>query len=837
VKSEHATRTDNRTGRKSAPPFQIPRTLAVAAMLISGIWVCDALAWTALWPITLTAFCLFASVLAARYRWSIAETVSLSLAVFGLGASLWAVRNLAEDGRNIGQLAAEKKIDPDTAIRLTGIVSNIPALDSVADATPQVSSRPIQPRTLFLLKANSVTTETAVIAVRGTCRVLINGDATGLLKWGDCVELTGHIDPATPPLNPGEFDFARHLQRSRISIMMFVKHPAAARVLQSEWWSSRALLTSFRQQTVFLLKNHLSPVNRSTAEALLLGNRGHLAPDLERDFIASGTMHLLAISGLHVGILYVFIVRILNVLLVPRTRALILAGTVCVLYCLLTDLRPSVMRATAFIVLNILGQILCRDLKMGTLIGTATLLLVIVDPAIVFNVGAWLSFLAVGALGWVSDQQPPAAERAAPPDASTWWDQLRDVWTSMLSKLKIAYRQMLAVTVLSAPLVATQFHTVSLTGMLINVILIPLTAITLISGYIFIAVGLAFPPIAFLPGLLFEFMLWLMNTSVVWAADLRSGFITIPDLPAWFLPAYYLLLAVSAVAGHAIVRQTCRLSLLTLVVVLLWSARQPPVSSDLVCTILSVGHGNAVVVETPEGKIFLFDAGALNRGERTADLISHFLWKKGHRMIDAIVISHPDMDHYNAVASLLDRMPVGQVLLTEEFARSKAAEVQHVLAVISSLKVPCEIVMHGDTISANGLTIDFLKANLTDSRQVADNAASLVAVLNFANRRICLPGDLEGDGQTKLLAILPECDLLMSPHHGSTFANKKILAATVRPKYVVVSARNDKLLGILKPVYAESDVRMTSRTGAVSYRIAPDGKDSIESFVQNPRMR
>jgi len=820
-----------------ARPFQIPRSLAVAALLISGIWLCDALAWTAFWSITVTTFCLFVSGRANRSRWAVTETVSLSLAMIGLGASLWAVRNLTEDGRDVGQLVAESKLDPASAIRLTGIVSNIPALDSAVDATPQMSSRPVQSRTLFLLRARFLTTETAIIPVRGTCRVMIQGDATSLLKWGDRIELTGHLDPALPPMNPGEFDFARHLQRSRISIMMFVKHPAAARVLESHWWHPRALLTTFRQQTVSVLKQHLSPKNRSTAEALLLGNRGHLAPDMERDFIASGTMHLLAISGLHVGILYVFIVRILNVLLVPRTRALLIAATVCVMYCFLTDLRPSVMRATVFIVLNVLGQILCRDLKMGTLIGAATLLLVIVDPAIVFNVGAWLSFLAVGALGWVSGQQQPAVEREAPPDALTWRDQFRNVRTAAFERLRAGYRQMVAVTLLSAPLVATQFHIVSLTGMVINVLMIPLTAITLISGYVFLAVGLALPPLAFLPGLFFEVMLGVMNFLVSCAADFRWGFVAIPDLPGWFLPTYYLLLAASAAAGQALVRQTCRLCLLMLVAGVLWSVRQVPASGDLLCTVLSVGHGNAVVVETPDGKILLFDAGALNRGERTADLISRFLWRKGYRMIDAIVISHPDMDHYNAVAGLLDRMPVGQVILTEEFARSRATEAQHVLTVISSLKVPCELVMHGDSLSMNGLTIDFFKADLSDSRMPTDNAASVVAVLNFGNRRICLPADLEGDGQKNVLPLLPTCDLLVSPHHGSSFANKSSLAEALQPTCVVVSARDDKLRASLTSVYSKSDVRLTSRDGAVSYRISPDGNTTIESFRSDSDVR
>ncbi|RLS34178.1 MAG: DNA internalization-related competence protein ComEC/Rec2 [Planctomycetota bacterium] len=815
-------------------PLKVPRSLAVAALLVSGIWIGDALSCTAVTAMFGSSLVLSLMLVAARQHWRTVENVGLTLSMIGLGASLWAVHRSTENGLDIGQLVEDEHIRSDSPVTLTGIVSNIPALDTTAAAASLTASRLQPPRTLFLLKTTSLRFEPAPVSVHGMCRVIVDGDATKRIQWGDSVEMTGVVDRAKPPMNPGEFDFARHLQRNRISAMMFIKHPAATKVLSAGRWHPRALLTSFRQQTVFMLQTHLSPKNRATAEALLLGNRGHLAPDLERDFVTSGTMHLLAISGLHVGILYVFLVRLLNVLLVPRTRALILAGSVCVLYCLLTDLRPSVLRATVFIVLQIFGQVVCREQKMGALIGTTTLLLVVADPSIAFDVGAWLSFLAVGALGWVSEHSPTRPDRPVPLEVLSWSDRLRDFRSTVHENLSLSYRQMIAVTLLSAPLVATQFHMVSVTGMVINVLLIPLTSLTLIAGYVFIAIGLTIPPIGIVPGFVFGVCLSALNTAVSFSADFRPGYITIPDLPAWFLPLYYVLLAVSAVASQTVVRQCFRLALLTLVAVSLWLARCPPTADGLVCTVLSVGHGNAVVVETPNGKVLLFDAGALNRGDRTADLVSRFLWLKGYRMIDAIVISHPDMDHYNAVAGLLERMPVGQLMITSEFAQSEVAEVHRVLETAASFNIDCTVVRNGDSILLDALTVNFLQADLSDSQHKADNATSLVAILNFDGCKICLPGDLEGEGQQLLLPSLPTCNLLVSPHHGSLAANPRSLATQLQAGSVVVSSRDTKLSDSLKTVFAESDVLLTSHVGAVSYHIRPNGRSSVTPFVRIP---
>ena len=809
--------------------------MAVAALIVSGIWLSEFFAWTPFLSIFMTCVLLSVAAVMVRCHKAAMEFICLGAALICLGGALWTVRSSTEDGRDIGQLAAEGHVLEDSAVRLTGFVANIPALDSVVDSNASKSSRPQQIRTLFLVKAKSLVLPEQELPIRGMCRVLVEGDATSLLRWGDRVELTGQIDRAEGPLNPGEFDYARHLHRNGVSVMMFLKHPAAARVLQSSWWHPQSLLSGFRQQTVAILKTHLSPGNRATAEALLLGNRGHLTRDLERDFISSGTMHLLAISGLHVGILYVFLVRIQNLLLVPRTRALVLGGIVCIFYCFLTDLRPSVMRATVFIVLHILGQVFCRDLRMGSLIGATTLLLVTFDPSIAFDVGAWLSFLAVGALGWVSNHAPPVTDRPVPLDALTWQDRIRDFRTSAAGWLGLSCRQMIAVTTLSAPLVATQFHMVSLTGMLINILLIPFTTGTLIAGYVFIAVGLVVPPLAFLPGFVFGTLLALLNYVVALSADVRLGFVTIPDLPAWFLPSYYLLLVASAVATQSLVRQWLRLSLLAVVSGLFWVVCQTPLKHNLECTVLSVGHGNAVIVEAPGGKVMLFDAGALNRGDRTADLISRFLWRKGYRMIDAIVISHPDMDHYNAVTSLLDRMPVGQVILTAEFVRSKAPEVLHVLDTISSLGLRCDIGMHGDRIVIGEMSVDFLQADLKLNSNKGDNASSLVALVRYAGRCVCLPGDLEGEGQSQLMSALPVCDLLVSPHHGSTSANSKALANQIRPRYVAVSAKDERLKNALTTTFSRSEILMTSLEGAITYRVGANGVAVVDLFKSKPR--
>lgn len=808
----------------------VPRALTCAAILMIGVQLADRFPVP---PLDLIVVCAVSLALTAAFRhlrhWRL-ETVAMLFSGLAMGMLLWGVRSHPDDGQDIAVLADMPEFRDVPVTRIIGDVANIPALNVPKDSAGEPDASD-SVRTLLLLNTRALLRGDTPIRARGQVRVLIDGDATPFLSWGDRIELMGQVELPGPPLNPGEFDFGQHLRHHGISAMIFARHHAAARVVQpAGFWNPKYWLTQFRQQTVALLRDNLTPQNRAAAEALLLGNRGHLAPDIERDFIASGTMHLLAISGLHVGILFVFLVRIQNLLLVSRTRSLLLGGLVCVVYALLTDLRPSVMRATCFILLYVLGQSLYRDIRMGSLIGASIMLLLVIDPTMAFDVGAWLSFLAVGALGWVAEHDPPPEDRVAPPDAITWQDQLHEWRGLFLEWLWLSYRRMLAITILAAPLVATQFHVVSLVGMVINILLIPLTMVTLVCGYLSITLGLFIPPVASFAAIPFDWLLSTLQVGVSLAADMRLGFVMIPDLPVWFVPAYYGLLGLSVMARPSILRRCFRMGLLVFVIVVFHWICEIPEHSGLTCSILSVGHGNAVVVETPDDRVLLFDAGAMYRGERTADTLCRFLWHRGHRMIDAVVISHPDLDHYNAVTSLLERMPVGQVWLTNEFARTESSAVRQVLDAISMLRVPVRILGDGDSFSCLDLQCSFFKADVDTESGMSDNEASLAAVLAYRDRRICLPGDLERRGQSEVLPRLPVCDVLMSPHHGSPNSNNAAVASRVQPRYVVVSDRDDRNKDALNAIYTSGTVLHTSLSGCVTIHVTPTGELQVKSF-------
>jgi competence protein ComEC len=212
-------------------------------------------------------------------------------------------------------------------------------------------------------------------------------------------------------------------------------------------------------------------------------------------------------------------------------------------------------------------------------------------------------------------------------------------------------------------------------------------------------------------------------------------------------------------------------------------------------------------------------------------------------MIDAIVISHPDADHYNATTGLIDRFPIGQIITTQQFVDSSSPEVQQLLRRLQERQIPVTIAHHEDSIQLETLNLQFLQGTTTpsddnssspptpDRSASTDNESSLTAVLRFAGHQLCFPGDLEGPGQQQLLPLLPACSLLISPHHGSPPANTPQLAAVTQPATLIVSARDDRHMHRLRTTFPDSRILHTSTSGAITMSVSPTGKVRITRFL------
>jgi competence protein ComEC len=245
------------------------------------------------------------------------------------------------------------------------------------------------------------------------------------------------------------------------------------------------------------------------------------------------------------------------------------------------------------------------------------------------------------------------------------------------------------------------------------------------------------------------------------------------------------------------------------------------------CSFVAVGHGTCVVLETPTGETLLYDAGALGSPEYATQTIASYLWHRGIMRIDGLVISHADIDHYNAVPGLLARFRIGCIyvspLMFDGFGDEDAAAGPDVLRqAIGNAGVPIREIRAGDRLTiGHDLKIEVLHPPRTGVVG-NDNANSLVLAVEYGNRRILMPGDLESPGLEDVIAERPyDCNVLLAPHHGSRQSDPPGFAAWSTPEWVVISGGSGDEVKLVMATYEQAGARVvrTHEDGLVRFSI------------------
>ena len=458
------------------------------------------------------------------------------------------------------------------------------------------------------------------------------------------------------------------------------------------------------------------------------------------------------------------------------------------------------------------GAVLLRRPVMASNVFALSWLVVgLLNPTDMFSSGCQLSFLCVALFLW--------GKRCWPPRNEDPLDQLveenRPFWQRLLLKLVrlrkgtplgskaalltwqrlllqiapsvgLSYAISLGMWLAVAPLVAQRYNTVAPIGLLLMPPLVVLTSVALLSGFLLLLTAMVCPPLA---GPLAWATRWCLTAcdGLVNLADrCPGGHWYVTDMPAWWLWGLYaVLLAVVMLECLRRYRRWFALAGLAWLCVGLLGGAAPRSSDELRCTFLAVGHGVCTVLETPDGRVLLYDAGTMGGPDVAQRQIAPFLWQRGIGRIDEVFLSHADLDHFNGLPALLDRFAVGQVSFSPRFSDKKTPGVEETLRALARHRVPLRTVWAEDRLTAGGVDIEVLHPPEHGTEQ-SENARCLVLRVRHAGHVVLLTGDLDGTGQQRLRSLpCAPLDVLMAPHHGSRTANGPDLAAWARPRFVV----------------------------------------------------
>lgn len=683
--------------------------------------------------------------------------------------------------------------DEQQPVAIEAIVLRSPQQIAAPTPTP-LRAIPVGKRSRLALAVTALRDGDDWRPVSGACELTLEGELTGV-GAGDRVRVFAQLRELTPPLNPGEFDYAEFARTERELCGLATDSTAALAVLEAgSPWSVAHAVDRVRESWRHTIQRTLPPSEAPVAEALLLGSMSSLPRERTLPYQRTGLIHVLVVSGMHLTLLVGTFYGAMRLGVLPRRVALSTVLALVVFYVLLTGANPPVMRA------GVMAALVCFALWHGRRVislnslAAAAIIVLVCNPAELFQVGTQLSFLCVATLIWFEQHR---LEREPQDPLERLIAFSRPLPLRMLRAAGHGVWIMLAATVavwlVAFALVASEFHIVPWWAIPASPAVFFTVGAAVSTGFAWLTVGWLIPPLGDFLGMWCGWLLAAMDGMVVWLSQFQWGYLWTPGPGAWWVVGAYVLWVVVYYARFIVGMNRWALGLACLWIAVGFAVPLVRSTSEgLKCSFVAVGHGTCVVLETPDRRTLLYDAGALRSPDDAAQIIASYLWSRGITRLDGIVLSHADVDHYNAVPELLDYFNVAGIYVTPhmwpgQLAVGDLSAPAQLRRMLEARGVRIETLEMGDRLQLGDVTAEVLHPTLLGVVGT-DNANSMVLGIEYQGRRILLPGDLEALGIDFLLAQEPyDCDVLLAPHHGSVRSDPPGFAAWSMPEWVVIS--------------------------------------------------
>ncbi len=659
-----------------------------------------------------------------------------------------------------------------------------------------------EPREHFPLALARVRVRTsdgdAWVGATGRLRVFV--PAGTRVRAGDRLRILARHTPPARRMNPGEPDRRALARQARDAGSLGVPDASLIETLEPEsvaqrtWSGMLRFADALRSRARRALAVDSSGESHPLVAAVVLGVHDPAHQDLRDRFARQGLAHLMAISGFHLALLVGLVLVALRLVGDPgRIEAFVLLALLG-LYLVLVPARPPIQRAALILAAMILAEGAGRRYDRLTLLGWIAIALLALRPLDLFSLGYQLSVGLTGALLWIA---PSLRRRLFPPPIRGLIHRPRPAWREGLgwiaTRLQSAFVVSLVCWLIALPVIIWHTGRISPGAILSTLIVTPMIVLVLAAGFSAVLVALVVPPLATVPASLSTMAAEETDALVRTIDAVEGSTLRIGSVSAVWAIAATLTLALCLRRGFGL-----RGFLATLALAL-WlmgerAFERARDAGDLVLSTLSVGDGTCHLLQQGS-RAMLIDCGS-SRPSFGVRALPDALRALGSPRVPRVLLTHPNLDHYNALLDAIEPLGVREVLLGQAFRdearRRPDGPEAFVLREIVRRGVRTTTLEAGDSITLGQATIEVLWP-IAEETPPTLNDASIVTRITHGGRTILTTGDIQSFALAALSRMGLHGDAIELPHHGSHSRQSESFLVRTNPAIVVQSSGPSRL--------------------------------------------
>ena len=610
--------------------------------------------------------------------------------------------------------------------------------------------------------------------VRNNKKILINikmSQDIPSIKYGDSLYIEGEFKQPEEARNYKGYNYKQYLKTKKIIGTVELEK---VKILKS---SNGSFIHNIQKYIRDTINGTLTDEEGNLLLAILLGDKDKLSEDIQESFKTSNLSHMLAVSGAHVSYIILGLTYVLQNSIIGKKNGKIVCIIFLLAFMAITNFTPSVTRACIMAILTLLSSIIYRKSDVYTNISVAALITLIFNPYSLLDLGFQLSYGGtIGIIIFIKRIQEKKSN------------------SKVINYIKQMALVSIYANIIIIPIMMYHFNTVSFTFIISNIMASPILGIIVITGFLFIITSITVKPLTRLIAIFIKPILSILIKISQICSKLPFSNILVVTPYMFNVISYYAIILYCIKSKK---NNKCKIIICLLIVLILINFIIYIFPQKLRIFFIDVGQGDSTLIITPDKKTVLIDGGGSDSFDVGEKVLLPYLLDRRILKIDYVLISHFDTDHCGGILTIMEKVKVKNIIISEQAEHSENYERFKKLMIHKRIRLI--EVKKGDKIKI-GRYSEF-KILFPTSRLLSENPLnnnSIVTQFNYNNFKMLFTGDIEKLAEQQILKAEKaeiRADILKVAHHGSKTSSIPEFIKAVKPKIALIGVGKNNTFG------------------------------------------